>query len=88
MTGRPNSKEEQALALVLAEVNMSTAEMVLTAYRGGISVIRQAVLAGTVNPEGFLACVSQVVDALEPLETAYWEGRPPPDALWDSREVL
>lgn len=51
--------------------------LMLTTYRGAIDVIRRGVVVGASHDpdqwQGFLEAVSQIVDALEPMEVAFWE---------------
>lgn len=72
------------LAAMLEEIkvlaNAETAALMLDVYRGAIDTIRRAIPLGAShdadNWQTFLETISRIADAVEPMETAYWDDEP------------
>lgn len=64
--------ELEGIKRLTAELDKESASMMLATYRGAIDVVRKGVIGGSNDPERFLQIVSGLLDAIEPMESAYW----------------
>ena len=70
---------EQALTDVKVQADAESSVLMLTTYRGAIDAIRRGVIVGASHDpdkwQGFLEAVSLICDALEPMESVFWDIR-------------